>query len=81
LQQGDDMNGKWWRYAIAGFVLFALCLFLLGGISLSGSGTFTAPWGDGLAVLQNIPFEGCLRSHLVQNLTAAAALLLTMTLS
>ncbi len=74
------MNGKWWKYAIIGIVLFDLCLFFVGVIPLADGGMLAVPWGDGVLALHNVSFDGFLKTHLMQNITAAAVLL-TMTLS
>ncbi len=72
------MNGKWWRFAIIGFLLFDLCLLVAGVLPLSSLGVHAFPWVDGLT-LQNLSFSGYLKPHMMGNLTMAAAVLLTVT--
>jgi hypothetical protein len=73
------MNGKWWRFAIIGVLLFDLCLLVVGIMPISNAGALAVPWADGLA-LQNFSFDVCLKPHTMENLTMAAAVLLTVTL-
>ncbi len=72
------MNGKWWRYAIIGVLLLDLCLLVVGAVPVAHTGVLNAPWIDGLA-LQNISFDGCMKAHVLENVTLAAAVLLTVT--
>lgn len=72
------MNGKWWRIAIIGVLLFDLCLLIMGSIPMSGAAVHAIPWSDGLA-LQNFTLSSCFNPHTVENLTFAAAILLTVT--
>jgi len=71
------MNGKWWRFAIIGFLLFDLWLLVMGIVPISSSGAHAAPWINGLG-LQNFSLDGCLKPHMMGNLTMAAAVLLTV---
>ncbi len=74
------MNGKWWRYAIVGVLLLDLCLFVAGTIHPADVGVLALPWADGL-MLQKVSLTGYLvKGHLMENLTVAAAVLLTVSL-
>lgn len=72
------MNGKWWRYAIIAVLLLDMCLLVVGAIPVMHTGVLGAPWIDGLA-LQGISFDGCMKARVLENVTLAAAVLLTVT--
>jgi hypothetical protein len=47
-KKGDEMNKKWWRYAMIGVLLFDLCLVAIQAGSVVSQGKHTAPWPQGL---------------------------------
>ena len=75
------MNGKWWRGALLGILLFDLCLFAVRTGPMSDGGKVVTRLMEGLSLqstVQNVSFDpGSARTRTTGNLTVTTVFLLT----
>jgi hypothetical protein len=75
------MNGKWWRWALLGILLFDLCLFAVRTGPMSNGGRYVTRLMEGIShqsAVQDASFDpGSARTRTAGNLTVTTVFLLT----